>query len=112
FEAGGHARPPPRHRGRCFPGLAERNTCPSGPTVRGAYNLSTSRVCCGGRANELWKKPQKLLPASRYLWRSYSQGRKTCRPACAATNEIRVGHQFEDGKCARYHAATDVRHSR
>jgi putative tryptophan/tyrosine transport system substrate-binding protein len=56
-EAGGHARPPPRHRGRCFPGLAERNTCPSGPTVRGAYNLSTSRVCRGGRPNELWKQP-------------------------------------------------------
>jgi hypothetical protein len=56
--------------------------------------------------------PKDSFRPSRYLCSSYSQGRKTCRPACATTNEIRVGHQFEDGKCARYHAATDTRHPR
>ena len=33
------------------------------------------------------------------------KGEKTCRPACATTDEVRVGHQFEDGKGAGYQCA-------
>ena len=75
--------------------------------LRGSDDLHLSSVRGGRRSDKLCFRPYGRHSPSRRLCRPNSQRRETGRPACATTDEVRVGHQSKNRQDAWSHGAVD-----
>jgi len=79
----------------------------AGGAACNSWGLLGPRLGRRRRPDELRNRYQRNVSPSRHLCRPNSQGGQASRPACGAANQIRAGHQPQDGEGTRPHGAAD-----